>query len=412
MFKRIIKEEHKVPAEVGYLGEMRDFVTRIGRKYGVSERIINAFKLAIDEAGTNIIRHAYRDWEGFITIQMLIRDKTVTVSLIDQGHAFDPNNVGDPDLQRYVEIGKKGGLGIFIIRRVIDEIDYRKTAEGNELKLTKRRDVVSHRRFLVPDVSMTMKTRLSMIASGVLSFLVVIGFGWNYFQQGSRILHDNFDAGKAVARNMSLNCIDYLVPEEEAWELARIAKEVQREYGPLVTEALVIDTTGLILGAYGENLIYEQFRMPDDARRRNGSVFAYELTNIGMVYDIIQEIIPEGSVVPRVIGTVHLLLDRTVIETEIRTARRKSLWTFGLVLLAGNLGILLLIYMTISPFKRLSKWVRALGRGEGYESMEFDASDEVGEIAQAFNEITEKFRKSQESLAEQERLQKEMQVAQ
>ena len=44
--------------------------------------------------------------------------------------------------------------------------------------------------------------------------------------------------------------------------------------------------------------------------------------------------------------------------------------------------------------------------------IDFDASDEVGEIAQAFNEITEKFRKSQESLAEQERLQKEMQVAQ
>jgi len=131
MFKRVIKEEHRVPADVNYLGELRDFITRTGRKYGVAERLINAFKLAIDESGTNIIRHAYRDWEGFITIRMIIRDNNVTVSMIDQGHRFDPRSVRDPDLNRYVEIGKKGGLGIFIIRRVIDKIDYRKTVEGN-----------------------------------------------------------------------------------------------------------------------------------------------------------------------------------------------------------------------------------------------------------------------------------------
>ncbi|MCK4826215.1 ATP-binding protein, partial [bacterium] len=85
MFKRVIKEEYKTPADLDHLGDMRDFVTRVGRKYGVSERIINAFKMAIDEAGTNIIRHAYRDWEGTITLRMIIRESSVTVSMIDQG---------------------------------------------------------------------------------------------------------------------------------------------------------------------------------------------------------------------------------------------------------------------------------------------------------------------------------------
>jgi anti-sigma regulatory factor (Ser/Thr protein kinase) len=154
MFKRVIKEERKVPADINYLGEMRDFITHVGRKYGVSERIINAFKLAIDEAATNIIRHAYRDWDGFITVRMIVRNNNVTVSLIDQGHTFDLRKVRDPDLQRYVQIGKKGGLGIFIIRRVIDDIDYRKTIEGNELRLTKARDVTSKRAFLSSDISL------------------------------------------------------------------------------------------------------------------------------------------------------------------------------------------------------------------------------------------------------------------
>jgi serine/threonine-protein kinase RsbW len=151
MFRKVIKEECKVPADIKYLGEMRNFVTHVGRKYGIPERILNAFKLAIDEAGTNIIRHAYRDWDGFVTLRMLIRNKDVTVSLIDQGHTFDLRRVRDPDLQRYVDIGKKGGLGIFIIRRVVDAIDYRKTVEGNELKLIKNRPHFSRRHLrLVP----------------------------------------------------------------------------------------------------------------------------------------------------------------------------------------------------------------------------------------------------------------------
>ncbi|MDQ7054438.1 MAG: ATP-binding protein [candidate division KSB1 bacterium] len=141
MFKSVIKEQLKVPAHIDYLGELRDFVVRVGRKYGVSEKIINSFKLAIDEAGTNIIRHAYRDHDepGFILLRVIVRKASITVSLIDQGKYFDPRNVGSPDLKRYVDIGKKGGLGIFIIRKLMDEIDYRRTEEGNELRLTKYR---------------------------------------------------------------------------------------------------------------------------------------------------------------------------------------------------------------------------------------------------------------------------------
>ena len=171
MFKRVIREETKVPADIKYLGEMRDFVTRIGRKYGVGERNINAFKLAIDEAATNIIRHAYRDWDGFITLRMIIRNRTVTVSMLDQGIAFDPRSVRDPDLGRYVEIGKKGGLGIFIIRRVIDNIDYRKTTEGNELRLTKNRDVKLKNQITLPNISsgVNIKARFSLIACGLLT---------------------------------------------------------------------------------------------------------------------------------------------------------------------------------------------------------------------------------------------------
>jgi len=411
MFKRVIKEECKVPADINYLGEMRDFITRVGRKYGVAERIINAFKLAIDEAGTNIIRHAYRNWEGFITIRMIIRDTSVTVSMIDQGHAFDPRGVRDPDLQRYVEIGKKGGLGIFIIRRVIDAIDYHKTVEGNELRLTKSRKVSPRRRFLIPEFSITMKTRFSLIASGVFTFIALTIFTWNYIQQEGKILREEFAAGRAIARSAVHNSLDHLA-NEETWELARISGEIQRDHAPLVMEALIVDTTGIVQGAFRTDLILEPLAIPSDAIKITESIYEYKLPEGRVVYDIVEEAIPEVTGIRRSLGTIHLLLDKAVIHREIALSRRKAIWIFGLVLLFGYLGVFVLVYVTMSPFKKLANWVRALGRDEAQEEMEFDSSDEVGEIAKAFNEITERFRKSQESLAEQERLQKEMQVAQ
>ena len=59
MLKTAIKDEIKVPAHIDYLGELRNFVTKTGRKHNFPDSVVNAFKLSIDEAATNIIRHAY-----------------------------------------------------------------------------------------------------------------------------------------------------------------------------------------------------------------------------------------------------------------------------------------------------------------------------------------------------------------
>ena len=88
MFRTVVKEELRVPGRVEHLGELRDFVTHVGRKFGFSERIINAFKLSIDEAATNIIKHAYRDWEGDITLRAMAKRDSLTMVLIDQGKLF------------------------------------------------------------------------------------------------------------------------------------------------------------------------------------------------------------------------------------------------------------------------------------------------------------------------------------
>jgi len=409
MFKRVIKEELKIPAEVDYLGDLRDFVTKVCRKYGVTESIINAFKLAIDEAGTNIIRHAYRDWEGFITLRLIVREQTVTISLIDQGHAFDPRNVKDPDLQRYVDIGKKGGLGVFIIRRVIDEIDYRKTEEGNELRLTKKREGARRPKLAVPEVAFNMKTRFFLVGSGVLSAIVVGIFLFQYLRVNQSVLNDEFSSGWALTRSASQRSADLLL-EEAAWDLATLASEFHKEFAPRVWDVVILDSADVIQGTNNMDLLLRPYMAPPRYEPVRQGIVTYTLPADKSVFDLTLPVLQTGS--GRRLGTVHVLLDKAVIESTMGARKKALIGYYAMVLLFGNLGIGLLIWITMSPFRKLAGWVKELGQGGSPDEMDFDASDEIGEIAKAFNEITEKFRKSQENLAEQERLQKEMQVAQ
>ena len=64
MFRNVKKETMTIPAQMSYLTQIRDFVERLGKKYKFSDKVINSFKLVIDEACTNIIRHGYRDIQG------------------------------------------------------------------------------------------------------------------------------------------------------------------------------------------------------------------------------------------------------------------------------------------------------------------------------------------------------------
>ncbi|HDQ44898.1 MAG TPA: tetratricopeptide repeat protein [bacterium] len=411
MFKRVIKEEWTFPAEIDHLGEMRDSVMHFGRKHGISEQVINAFKLAIDEAGTNIIRHAYRDWEGAITMRMIIRDKDVTVSLVDQGHSFDPRQVKDPDLQRYVHIGKKGGLGIFIIRRVIDKIDYRKLPEGNELRLTKSRKT-GMKRLRTPEIPFSMKTRFSALASVLLTALMLIWFIWTYLHLDNKIRNDALASGETLARSVGHQSIEYLSYDPPNWwDLSTIVTDIHREYHPRIVEIIVVDTINVIQGVVNLEALHNEFILPAGANPIRDHVYQFQHDGV-RVYDVVEPALKQVDNRNIRLGTVHVLMNKQMIDATIKSERQFTLIKAILALAFGYLFTFGLVYLTMSPFKKLSKWVRDLGHGEVRDEMEFDGNDEIGEIAQAFNEITEKFRKSQENLAEQERLQKEMQVAQ
>jgi serine/threonine-protein kinase RsbW len=95
--------------------------------------------MAVDEACTNIIEHAYGgEGRGDIECTCQIESDRLIVRLCDHGRPFDPSSVPEPDINASLEERTEGGLGLFLIRKLMDEVHFEFTAEsGNVLTMVK-----------------------------------------------------------------------------------------------------------------------------------------------------------------------------------------------------------------------------------------------------------------------------------
>jgi serine/threonine-protein kinase RsbW len=98
-------------------------------------------QLAVDEACSNIIEHAYGGEDrGVIECSHRIRDGDLTIVLRDYGQPFDPAAVPEPDVEAGLEERPEGGLGLFFIRKIMDEVIFEfDSVTGNVLTLVKRK---------------------------------------------------------------------------------------------------------------------------------------------------------------------------------------------------------------------------------------------------------------------------------
>ena len=130
----------QTPGEMHFLHRIRDFVTGIAEESGINEQDLDNIELAVDEACANVIEHGYdpEETEKNLTIRMEINTSKLVLSIIDQGKHFDPRSKQQPDINELINMKRDGGLGISLIKRAMDEIDYRRTPDGhNELVLIK-----------------------------------------------------------------------------------------------------------------------------------------------------------------------------------------------------------------------------------------------------------------------------------
>lgn len=139
--KNIFKEkELLIKSRTENLAAVRDFISSAVREVDVPQEITGDIVLAVDEACTNIIKHAYKFFtDGDIAIKIKYSAKKITVEITDHGAPFAPDSVPTPDLKKYFEEKRVGGLGMYLMKSLMDNIEYKSVpGKYNQVFLTKR----------------------------------------------------------------------------------------------------------------------------------------------------------------------------------------------------------------------------------------------------------------------------------
>jgi len=139
----MIERQIKIAGIPEELAKVRAFLQQTLETAGLDDEEIYQWIWIVDEGCSNIIRHAYHnDPQRFIWITVRITNDRVEVEIQDEGEPFDPTQVPEPDLQQHRKLRKKGGLGIYILRRLVDHLSYeqKQHPQGrNRLILVKQR---------------------------------------------------------------------------------------------------------------------------------------------------------------------------------------------------------------------------------------------------------------------------------
>jgi serine/threonine-protein kinase RsbW len=128
-------------AKFEFLDEIREFVGGVARQGGFSDKDVYNIQLATDEAASNMIEHSYENIpDGVIDLSCGMEDEQIRIVLIDYGEPFDPSAIPLPDLKADLSDRKIGGLGIFLMRKLMDEVHYEpKPDKSNVLTMIKRK---------------------------------------------------------------------------------------------------------------------------------------------------------------------------------------------------------------------------------------------------------------------------------
>jgi serine/threonine-protein kinase RsbW len=118
---------------------VRDFVEQKASGINIDQKIINQIIISVDEACTNVIKHTHKFNESNeIEIESELRDNQFIVTIRYKGEAFDPTKKETPDMKEYFTKFKVGGLGIPLMKKSMDRIEFRHIKpDSNSLTLIK-----------------------------------------------------------------------------------------------------------------------------------------------------------------------------------------------------------------------------------------------------------------------------------
>jgi len=120
-----IEKEIVIKSKTENLSVVREFIYNCCNEKAVSPKALDDVVLAVDEACTNVIKHAYKFLpDGEIKIKLKYSDKKLFVDITDFGKSFDADMLKRPNMNEYFKMKKVGGLGVHLMKTLMDDVKY------------------------------------------------------------------------------------------------------------------------------------------------------------------------------------------------------------------------------------------------------------------------------------------------
>ena len=134
-----LKERHLVlHNDIQQIPQLAEFVEKVADEAKIDQGLAMSINLALEEAVTNVIMYAYPEGsDGLVDVEAIIREKSLDFIVSDDGIAFDPTAAEEADITLGVEDRPIGGLGIFLVRKIMDSVTYERTNGKNILSMHK-----------------------------------------------------------------------------------------------------------------------------------------------------------------------------------------------------------------------------------------------------------------------------------
>jgi serine/threonine-protein kinase RsbW len=135
-----MNQQFKIACSVDNLQKIRSFVVNFLKSQNdVSEQELNLLVVAVDEICANLIIHSNNcNAERFIELSITSLVDGVLFEISDRGNAFDPSTYVEPSIHEVIQKKKKGGIGILLVNRIMDEVEYKQEKGYNICRMYKR----------------------------------------------------------------------------------------------------------------------------------------------------------------------------------------------------------------------------------------------------------------------------------
>ena len=129
------------PSRTSYLALVRDLTKKMAEAAGFDAATADRVALAVDEATTNVLEHAYHGaTDREVELRFEDRGRELRVDVVDTGEMVDPRAIPRVELKRYVSERRTGGLGVHLMEKIMDSVTFRRTARRNVCCLVKLKD--------------------------------------------------------------------------------------------------------------------------------------------------------------------------------------------------------------------------------------------------------------------------------